>query len=141
MGKNRVFKLGEGVTAYLHYQEPELIVKRIDTKPPEPKLYRDSDFQPKRPIMNIVLADATNTDNYKKIFIGQLILHVRFTPEDVENATKAGSVLAYWDGTTWVRFTEEEHEFTLYYDQGKDNEGVGVVKIQHWGDPLIAWGP
>jgi len=125
MGRNRVYHFeAEGVTAYLHYQDPELVVKRIEAT--EPNTPKDSEFQP------------------KKIFIGQLILHVRFTPEDVENATKAGSdepVLAYWDGTTWVRFTEEEHEFTLYYDQGKDNEGVGVVKIRHWGDPEIAWGP
>ena len=142
MGKNRVFELGGGVTAYLHYQDPELVVKRIEAT--EPNTPKDSEFQPKRLIMNVGLADAVYSKNYKKIFIGQLILHVRFTPQDVENALDANStdpVLAYWDGTTWVRFTEEEHEFTLYYDQGKDDEGVGIAKIRHWGDPEIAWGP
>ena len=138
MGKNRVFQFEEvGVTAYLHYQDPELIVKHIDTKRPE-----ESELKP-RPIMNVGLADAVNTNNYKKIFSGQLILHVRFNPGDVAFAKTKGSepVLLYWDGTTWVRFTEDEHEFTLYYDQGKVNQGVGVVKIRHWGDPWIAWGP
>ena len=142
MGKNRVFDLGEGVTAYLHYQDPALVVKGIEVTGPSPPKNRV--FEPKNRIINVLLADATNTDNYKKIFIGQLILHVRFIPTDVENAKKANSdepVLAYWDGTTWVRFTHDEHEFTLYYDQGKNDQGVGVVKIRHWGDPWIAWGP
>jgi len=142
MGRNRKYEFEEeGITAYLHYQDPALVVKGI--KAIKRNTPAHSKFEPHRPIINVVLADAVNTNNYKKIFSGQLILHVRFNPGDVAFAKtkKSEPVLIYWDGTTWVRFTEDEHEFTLYYDQGKDDQGVGVVKIRHWGDPEIAWGP
>lgn len=142
MGRNRVYHFEEeGVTAYLHYQVPALVVKGIEAI--ERDTPKNSEFHPNRLIMNVVLADAVNTNNYKKIFFGQLILHVRFNPGDVAYAKTKGSepVLLYWDGTTWVRFTVDEHEFTLYYDQGMNDQGVGVVKIRHWGDPEIAWGP
>ena len=142
MGRNSVYQFeSEGVTAYLHYQKPALVVKRIEAI--EQDTPKDSEFQPKRLVINIVATKVDEPNAYIKEFVTPLELHVRFTPCDVMRAREAGydePVLAYWDGTTWVPFTDK-HEFTLYYGPDCESGGVGVVKIQHWGDPEIAWGP
>ena len=140
MGRNRVFHFEEvGVKAYLH-DDPELIVKHEATD--RPTTPADSEFKPGRMIMNVALAYADPTKVYKNELNDYLILLVRFGKRDVDFAKtkKSEPVLLYWDGKTWIPIANK-HEFTLYYDEGSDEKGIGVVKIEHWGDPWIAWGP
>ena len=71
-------------------------------------------------------------------FDSPLGIEVPYMAGDVEQAGKLGYLtLRYWSGSSWVAFTESEHQFRL---EGDEQGGWGYVQITEWGDREIAWG-
>ena len=71
-------------------------------------------------------------------FDSPLGIEAPYTEGDVEQAGKLGYLtLRYWSGSSWVAFTESEHQFRL---EGDEQGGWGYVQITEWGDREIAWG-
>jgi hypothetical protein len=94
-------------------------------------------FQPARLVANIALEDETSPGEYLSQLDEPFELRIRYTPADMKQA-KSGLKLAFWDGTEWVVFTKEKHNFELQPDS--QGGGYGVVQLSRWGDPNIAWG-
>jgi hypothetical protein len=48
--------------------------------------------------------------------------------------------LGYWDGSDWVVFSEQKHQFKQVPDVGNKAGGELVVQLSSWADPPIAVG-
>lgn len=99
-------------------------------------------FQPRRLVINVAVEDEDAPGTHLTEFDPPLELRVRYTKADQDRAQSAGRplALAFWDGSQWVRFTSEKHQFQLQPDANPQSGGVGSVKISRWGDPPVAWG-
>ncbi len=115
----------------------------------------NNDFTPAELVANIEIVDANDQHTVLTDFDPPVELEFKFPPTLIENArklaasrelkaSKAEDFLAvikvgFWDGTRWVLFTPEKHNFRI---QGSDTYGyVGKVDLKKWGDPPIAWNP
>lgn len=98
-------------------------------------------FRPLRVVINFQVEDETKSGELITDFNPPFELRVRYTPADALAAQKAGLplVLAFWDGSTWVKFTAEKHSFRLEPD-AQGGGGAGIALIRNWGDPNVAWG-
>ncbi len=99
-------------------------------------------FQPGRQVINFELVDEDAPDVYLTDFDPAIQLRVRYTKPDLDRAADAGRplALAFWDGSEWVTFTVEKHQFQLHPNPNPDTGGYGTVEISKWGDPPVAWG-
>jgi len=98
-------------------------------------------FKPSRVVINFQVVDEDDPQTVLTEFDPKFELRVRYTPADSQAAQSANKslTLAYWDGSTWVIFTQEKHEFRLEPD-AHGQGGFGIAMIKSWGDPPIAWG-
>lgn len=98
-------------------------------------------FKPIRVVFNFQVVDEDNPQTILTEFDPKFELRVRYTPADSRAAQAVNKplALAYWDGSTWVKFTREKHEFRLEPD-AQGSGGFGVAMIGSWGDPNIVWG-
>jgi hypothetical protein len=100
-----------------------------------------------RPVINIDLFNPHDHGRLQKTFEPPVEIHVRFTRADLAaaEAYKKTLQLAYlfqdkdrkWH---WALFTKENSGFELKCDPNPETGGEGVVKISHWGDPMLVWG-
>lgn len=99
-------------------------------------------FQPFRLVINLRLVDAAQPDSQIAVFDPPIEVRIRYTADDLVRAKEASRPLSlgFWDGTQWIRFTPEKHQFRLEPEPTLDAGGWGVVSISHWGDPTHAWG-
>ncbi len=99
-------------------------------------------FQPRRLVINVAVVDEDEPETYLTEFDPPIELRVRYTKADLDRATDAGRplALAFWNGSEWVRFTEEKHQFRLEPAAQEQAGGHGVALISNWGDPPVAWG-
>lgn len=100
------------------------------------------EFQPFRLVINLVMVDAAQPGNQVDVFDPPIEVRIRYTADDLAQAKEAGRTLSlgFWDGTQWIRFTPEKHQFRLKALSTPDAGGWGIVNISHWGDPTHAWG-
>lgn len=99
-------------------------------------------FQPGRVVINIAFIDEDDPGTYLTELDPPVEIRVRYTRGDLQRARQAGQSLslAFWDGSDWVVFTPKKHQFELV--AAKEGEGgFGSVRLSHWGDPNMAWGP
>lgn len=132
----QTFDFPEGLTVIIPDQKRRVGV-RLDPIPPD--LGPDENFTPIRIVANVVLFDR-DTDEILTRFDPPIEFNVRYTSNDLfESARIARAIiLAYWNGTKWVRLDKPENKFTLL----KPSTGmVGEILVTDWeADPAIAWG-
>ena len=134
----------EGATVTVPEQKDKKKVK-IEKLPKDPldKMKPKKDgFKPGRVVFNFQVVDEDDPSKVLTTFDPPFELRARYTKADEKRAQKAGQPLelAFWNGSEWITFTEEKHEFKLEPDS-KGLGGYGVAKISNWGDPNVAWGP
>jgi hypothetical protein len=134
----------EGATVTVPEQKDKKKVKieklakdSLDKMKPKP-----GGFKPGRVVFNFQVVDEADPAKVLSTFDPPFELRVRYTQGDLKRAQKANKPLelAFWNGSDWITFTKEKHQFKLEPDsQGPG--GYGVAKISNWGDPNVAWGP
>ena len=99
-------------------------------------------FKPGRGVFNFQVVDEDDPSKVLATFDPPFELRVRYTKADEKRAQEAGKPLelAFWNGSEWIIFTKDKHQFKLEPDS-KGSGGEGVAKISNWGDPNVAWGP
>jgi hypothetical protein len=107
----------------------------------KPDMNPASGFKPIRIVANIVLEEEGKPGTYLTDLGQSVEIKVRYTKKDKTAAEALGKplALAFWDGSSWIRFVEK-HGFVLLPDPNPDKGGVGKVSITKWGDPPIGWG-
>lgn len=127
----------EGVTVHIPDTGKRIRAVKLPLDKLESMPAKAGGFQPARLVANIALEDETSPGEYLSQLDEPFELRIRYTPGDMKQA-KSGLKLAFWDGTEWVVFTKEKHNFELQPDS--QGGGYGVVQLSRWGDPNIAWG-
>ncbi len=95
-------------------------------------------FNPTRPVIDLKLVDTTLPESRMYQFDPPIEVRIRYTKDDPID-TEGLPHLAYWDGSTWVRF-DASHNFRVEgWDKAKER-GWAVVDLKEWGDPPIAVG-
>lgn len=99
-------------------------------------------FQPGRQVINFELVDEKAPDTFLTEFDPPFQLRVQYTKPDLDRAADTGRplALAFWDGSQWVVFTREKHQFELHPNTVPETGGYATVEISKWGDPPVAWG-
>ncbi len=100
-------------------------------------------FKPGRLVINFNLVDEDDPETILTEFDPPFELRIRYSRGDLERAGRANKPLelGFWNGSEWVVFTPEKHQFELQPDSQENAGGYGVALISHWGDPNIGWGP
>lgn len=125
---------------------PEQRIKLRPVKRPKGDLKdmksRSGGFKPWRLVINFEMEDEENPGSYISEFEKPLVLRVRYTRGDIEKAAKDGKPLriGFWDGSDWVVFTEEKHNFIREPDTDGKSGGEMVVYLSKWADPPIGIG-
>lgn len=143
MADKQVFNFDqEGVAVTVPQQDRRIKVVKLPLGQADKMVGKPGGFQSDRLVINFALEDEDNPGVYLEEFEPPFELRVRYTRGDLEKAQKAGKELrlAFWDGTQWVVFTREKHQFELQASSQGDGGGYGIVRISHWGDPNIGWG-
>jgi hypothetical protein len=124
----------EGVIVRVPWQGYKVRVAKLPLGTLDEVRLKQEDFQPGRLVINFQVENVATGGMMQK-FKTPVELRVKYTPEDVERAKKAGKPLelAYWFNNRWIRFAQK-HQFKL-------GDGFGVAFIADWGDPKIGWGP
>jgi|WetSurMetagenome_2_1015567.scaffolds.fasta_scaffold1038335_1 hypothetical protein len=132
----------EGVTVHIPDQKRKINVRKLAMGSLASMKPSKGGFQPARLVANFELYDEDQPEGFLVEFDQPFELRVRYTKADLQHAERDGAplALAFWDGTTWVRFTAEKHGFNLQPDADPKNGGFGVVSISRWGDPPVSWG-
>ena len=106
-----------------------------DTVTTEKAMYGQSDFYPRRMVMNLILdKDPTPGQRTAPSISPAAQIQIKIKPEDITNAGSQDKIkMAYWHGGKWNIFGSK-HGFKI--------EG-GYVKatMAVWGDPPLAMGP
>jgi hypothetical protein len=99
-------------------------------------------FIPGRVVFNFQIVDEDDPSKILTAFDPPFELRVRYTKADQKRAQDAGKPLqlAFWNGSEWITFTKEKHQYELEPDS-VGSGGEGVAMISHWGDPNVGWGP
>lgn len=99
-------------------------------------------FKPFRLVINLKLEDSAQPGSNTLVFRQPVEFHIRYTAADLANARATGGSLslAFWDGTHWIRFTPQLHQFRLERWEAAKGRGLCVVNVYQWGDPPIAVG-
>ena len=97
-------------------------------------------FRPVRLVANVVIEQQSQPGIYLTSLPAAVKIKVKYRAADRQAAGTKPLVLAFWDGTAWVPFTNAKHAFklTAYADLSKG--GYATVSITKWGDPPISWG-
>ncbi len=108
--------------------------------PPLSTMPGNENFTPIRLLVNLAVVDYDNENTVLTAFNPPIEFDVNYTSQDLwESARIARSLkLAYWDGNSWVVFTESTNQYTLLPPA---TGTVANVKISTWvGDPPMSWG-
>lgn len=133
----------EGATVTVPAQRKKTKVVKLPSVALEHIPGVEGGFKPGRLVINFALVDEDDQDTFLTEFDPPFELRVRYTKGDLERARRANQPLelAFWNGSEWVVFTQEKHQFELQPDSQGKAGGYGIALISHWGDPQIAWGP
>lgn len=123
-------------------QAKPIRAQRLDMPKEETMPSVPGGFKPFRLVINLKMVYADRPDVEVNTFDPPIEIRVKFKASDVEAAKAEGKPLSlgFWDGTQWIRFTLEKHQFHLEPASTPNGGGWGVVRISHWGDPPKAWG-
>jgi hypothetical protein len=132
----------EGVTITIPSQARQIKVRKLPLGSLQNMKPIPGGFQPGRLVLNFELYDEDAPETTLEQLEQPFEFRIRYTKADYDNAQKSGKplALAFWDGRSWVQFTNEKHQFRLEPDPAPGNGGSGYAKIKRWGDPPIAWG-
>jgi hypothetical protein len=130
----------QGVYLTIPSRMPRVMVKTLPIEVPI-GIQATTGIQPIRPIINIVLYNRDDPNNYLTEFNPPFEIQVRYTADDLSEANARGAdlKLAFWNGSEWNLFTHAKHNFELHPNADPSTGGIGTVKISSWGDPPIAW--
>lgn len=116
-------------------------VKVIDKPMPAPSsMPGNANFTPIRLLINLAVVDYDDENLVLSSFNPPIQIDVNYNSQDLWESARTNKrlKLAYWDGNTWVVFTEELNNFLL---QPPTTGTVGEVNISSWaGDPPMSWG-
>lgn len=142
-------------TVVVPWQGRAVAVVRAPMVPLEQMKGEGNDFTPAELVINVEVVDAKDAHTIVTDFDPAIEVEFKFPGTLIENASKLaarqeikiGSAadftsviqLGFWDGTRWVLFTKEKHNYRI---QGNASTGyVGKVNLKKWGDPPIGWNP
>jgi hypothetical protein len=117
-------------------------IEKLAKDPLDKMKPREGGFTPGRVVFNFQIVDEAEPSKVLTSFDPPFELRVRYTPSDLKRAERAKKPLqlAFWNGSEWIPFTEEKHQFQLV-PKSKGSGGEGIAMISHWGDPNVGWGP
>lgn len=127
----------EGVTITIPFQGRPV---RVFQLPFATAYQTQSEINVIRDVINVKLVAEEGNQAPIIEFNPPIELRVRYTKYDYDDS--GGNLsLAYWDGTNWIRFNQEEHEYFLLPDYPDKAwlGGIGIAYIKFWDDPHIAW--
>lgn len=132
----------EGVIVNVPGQVRKALVQKLDIPPLESMPAIPGGFKPFRTVINLKVMDASQPDSELAVFDPPIEVRVRYTHADQKKAGEIGKPLSlgFWDGSQWIRFTPEKHQFRLEPGPSPEAGGWGVVNISHWADPTKGWG-
>ena len=132
----------EGVSLDIPEQGKKLRPVKRPTGKLEDMKSKPGGFTPWRLVINFEMEEEDNPGSYISEFEKPLELRIRYTRADHERAEKDGKPLrmAYWDGSDWVVFTAEKHQFKRVPAADAKSGGELVVSLSKWADPTIAVG-
>ena len=134
------------------WQGHAAIVHKAPSLPMSKLASEHDDFTPSVLIINAEIVDARDERTILTDFDPPIEIQVKFPDTVIANARKRASQtksapsnddvlaalqLGFWDGSRWVLFTKEKHNFRLLTTGGI----VGVVTLKKWGDPPVGAGP
>lgn len=130
----------QGVYLTIPSRMPRVVVKTLPIDVPI-GIQATTGIHPIRTIINLVLHDRDDPENYLTEFDPPFEIQVRYTADDLREANTRGSELklAFWNGSDWILFTQEKHNFELHPNADPSTGGIATAKISSWGDPPIAW--
>ena len=100
---------------------------------PEPAMNQQSDFKPRRMVINLLL-DKDHPGPGQPAMNPAVTIRVRVTDQDATNAGGRDKIkMAYWYQGKWIIFADK-HGFTI---QGN----YAQASLAVWGDPPIGMGP
>jgi len=98
-----------------------------------PEMLTQSDFKPRRMVMNLIL-DKDHAGSDQPVIKPAVTIRIKVTDEDDRNAGGRDKVkAAYWYQGKWIVFGEK-HGFRI-------DGGFAQATLAVWGDPAIAFGP
>jgi len=132
----------EGVIVHVPSLARSVLVQKLDLPPLESMPAVPGGFQPFRVVINLKVVDAARPDSEVTEFEVPIEVRVRYTAADLKKAAEIGKPLSlgFWDGSQWIRFTTEKHQFRLESGPTPEAGGWGIVNISRWADPTKAWG-
>ena len=133
-----------GAKVTVPYQGRKIRVNKLPLDSPEQLKSDKDDFEPGRLVFNFEVRDDS-TGELLTEFDPPFELRVAYTAQDHARAKakQQDPVLGFWDGSRWIAFTTQKHNFRLEpVDKSKPElGGHGVVTLSKWADPPISWGP
>lgn len=134
----------EGATVTVPEQKDKIKVKieKLPKDSLDKMKPKEGGFKPGRVVLNFQIIEADEPAKVLTTFDPPFELRVRYTRADEKRAQDAGVPLelAFWNGSEWVVFTAEKHQFKLEADS-QGSGGHGTAMISDWGDPNVGWGP
>jgi hypothetical protein len=105
-----------------------------DTATTDNAMYGQSDFYPRRMVINLRLDKDLNADKTAPAISPAALIQVKIKSEDITNAGGEGKIkMAYWHGGRWNVFGSK-HGFKI-------EGGYAKAAMSVWGDPPLAMGP
>jgi len=139
---NRKYYRRESVVVNFPGQARAVQAQRLEIPAGIPMQAAPGKFQPFRLVINLQMVDADQPDSEVLDFDPPVEVRIRYTAEDYAHARREGKPLSlgFWDGSQWIRFTAEKHQFHLEPGSPPEAGGWGVVSVSRWADPTHAWG-
>ncbi|CAG0936019.1 hypothetical protein TFLX_04880 [Thermoflexales bacterium] len=136
----------KGVKVTVGWQGYAVQVLRIPQATLEEMRSAQDEFQPRRLLLNVVVARTDDADRLVTKFEPPLQLEIAYSQEDLEVARKhdlAYPQIGFWDGCKWVLFRENKHGLRYVTAERTTTEvaGYAVVTLSEWSDPSIGAGP
>ncbi|HTP09190.1 MAG TPA: hypothetical protein VMP08_13130 [Anaerolineae bacterium] len=142
-------------TVVIPWQGRPAIAVRAPSVPLDQMKGEGNDFTPAELVINVEVVDANDEHTVLSDFDPPLELEFKFPASLIKNAREIAArqqiviksaddfvaviKVGFWNGTRWVLFTPEKHNFRI---QGSETMGyVGKVNLKKWGDPPVAWDP
>jgi hypothetical protein len=134
-----IFNLADNqVTVYIPAKKmPDL--EAVDMVIGDVPMDATKDFTPIHVVANIAIRDK-NTPGYLTKLGGKIKIKVRYKDEYLKKAVNDRFILALWNGNDWVLLNKEKHNFNLVAYKILSRGGYGVIWIEEWSDPPMAWG-
>jgi hypothetical protein len=136
---NRYKLEDDKVTIYIPAKKmPDLKAVRLDIG--DVPMDATKDFTPINVVANIAIIDKNRPGIFLSKLGGKIKIKVRYEEKDLEKVVNERFILAFWDGKDWVLLNKAKHKFYRFTYENHKRGGYGVIWIEEWSDPPMAWG-